>query len=248
MVIPADEPIKNTLKKTALQNNGKTPGNRFRYADINFILLGEMVQRVTGLSLDKFCSEHIFAPIGMADTMFLPQTQMSPAIAPTAGTDKTLLAGVVQDTNARRLGGVAGHAGVFSNAADLSRFATMILNLGSYNGVKLFNERTIAQMTAPYFYSNGRIVRGLGWDINSPFSAPRGNHFSAMSFGHTGYSGSSMWIDPEQDLFVILLTIRQDYHDVRQFNRLRSDISTLAVSVFSHPKIAEELSEYVQTP
>lgn len=248
MEIPTDDPIRNTLKKTAAQNNGKLPGNRFRYADINFILLGEMVQRVTGTSLDRFCSEYIYAPIGMADTMFLPQSQMSPAIAPTAGTDNQLLAGVVQDTNARRLGGVAGHAGLFSTTADLSRFAAMILNQGNYNGIKLFNERTIAQMTAPYFYSNGRIVRGLGWDINSPYSAPRGNHFSAMSFGHTGYSGSSIWIDPEQDLFVILLTIRLDYHDVRQFNRLRSDISTLAVSIFSHPKMADELSENVQLP
>lgn len=248
MEVPTDEPLKNTLKKTAAQNNGKIPGNRFRYADINFILLGEMVQRVTGLSLDKFCAEHIYAPIGMADTMFLPQSDISAAIAPTAGSNRALLAGIVQDNNARRLGGVAGHAGLFSNATDLSRFAAMILNQGKNNGTQLFSERVIAQMTAPYFYSNGRIVRGLGWDINSPFSAPRGNLFSEMSFGHTGYSGSSIWIDPEQDLFVILLTIRLEYQDVRQFNRLRSDISTLAVSIFSRPKLVDEISESVQKP
>ena len=247
MEIPTDEPIKNTLKKTAAQHNGKIPGNRFRYADINFILLGEMIQRVTGTALDKFCAEYIYAPIGMADTMFLPP-QILESIAPTAGSNKALLAGIVQDTNARRLGGVAGHAGLFSNAADLSRFAAMILNQGRLNGTQLFSERVVAQMTAPYFYSNGRIVRGLGWDINSPFSSPRGNHFSEMSFGHTGYSGSSIWIDPDQDLFVILLTIRLDYQNVRQFNRLRSDISTLAVSVFSHPKRAEEFSENVKNP
>lgn len=248
MDIPSDDSLNNTLKKTAAQNNGKTPGNRFRYADINFILLGELVQRVTGTSLDKFCAEHIYAPIGMADTMFLPQSRMSVSIAPTTGSNKMLLAGVVQDTNAQRLGGVAGHAGLFSNAADLSRFAAMILNQGRYNGTQLFSNRVVAQMTAPYFYSNGRIVRGLGWDINSPFSAPRGNHFSDMSFGHTGYSGSSIWIDPEQDLFVILLTIRLDYQDVRQFNRLRSDISTLAVSIFSHPKMTDEILGNVKNP
>ena len=248
MQIPASEPIRNTLIKTALQNNGTLPGDRFRYADINFILLGEMVQRVSGLSLDRFCSEFIFAPIGMADTSFLPQPPLSSAIAPTAGSDNALTAGIVQDANARRLGGIAGHAGVFSTAADLSRFAAMILNLGDYNGTQLFQERTVAQMTVPYFYSNGRIVRGLGWDINSPYSAPRGSHFSAMSFGHTGYSGSSIWIDPEQDLFVILLTIRLDYRNVRQFNKLRSDISTLAVSIFSHPKIDDELSESLKSP
>ncbi len=248
MQVPASEPIKNTLIKTALQNNGKIPGDRFRYADINFILLGELVQRVSGLSLDRFCSEYIYAPIGMADTSFLPQTPLSTAIAPTAGSDNALTAGVVQDANARRLGGVAGHAGLFSTAADLSRFAAMILNQGSYNGALLFQERTVAQMTAPYFYSSGRIVRGLGWDINSPYSAPRGSHFSTMSFGHTGYSGSSIWIDPELDLFVILLTIRLDYRDVRQFNKFRSDISTLAVSIFSHPKMDDELSESLKTP
>lgn len=247
MEIPADDSLKQILVKTAAQNS-PPPGNRFRYADINFILLGEMIQRISGMSLDRFCSEYVYAPIGMADTQFLPQQELRALIAPTAGFDKTLSAGVVQDMNARRLGGVAGHAGLFSNATDLTRFASMILNQGSYNGIKLFDERTIAQMTVPYFYSKGRIVRGLGWDINSPFSAPRGSHFSEMSFGHTGYSGSSVWIDPEQNLFVILLTIRLDYQDVRQFNRLRSDISTLAVSIFSHPRMADEISNNVQLP
>jgi CubicO group peptidase (beta-lactamase class C family) len=98
----------------------------------------------------------------------------------------------------------------------------------------VFSERVLEQMTAPYFYSNGTVVRGLGWDIYSPYSSPRGSIFSEMSFGHTGYSGSSIWIDPERDLFVILLVVRFNYHDPRQMNRLRSDISTIAASVFSH--------------
>lgn len=247
MEISADDSLKKALIKTASQNS-PPPGDRFRYADINFILLGEMVRRVSGVPLDMFCREHVFAPIGMADTQFLPQADTAALIAPTAGSNKALSAGIVQDMNARRLGGVAGHAGLFSNASDLTRFATMILNQGSYKGTRLFNERTIAQMTAPYFYSKGRIVRGLGWDIKSPFSAPKGDLFSAMSFGHTGYSGSSLWLDPEQDLFVLMLTIRLDYQDVRQFSRLRSDISTLAVSIFSHPRMADEISNNVQAP
>ncbi|MDU0458701.1 MAG: serine hydrolase domain-containing protein [Geobacteraceae bacterium] len=247
MEIPADDSLKKALIKTAAQNS-PPPGDRFRYADINFILLGEMVQRVSGLSLDRFCSEQVFAPLGMADTQFLPQADLAALIAPTAGVNRALSSGIVQDMNARRLGGVAGHAGLFSNVSDLTRFAGMILNQGSYKGVKLFDERTVAQMTAPYFYSKGRIIRGLGWDINSPFSAPKGNHFSAMSFGHTGYSGSSMWIDPEQDLFVVMLTIRLDYQDVRQFSRLRSDISTMAVSIFSNPRMADEISNSSQQP
>jgi CubicO group peptidase (beta-lactamase class C family) len=110
----------------------------------------------------------------------------------------------------------------------------MILNNGRLHGIPVFEERVLEQMTAPYFYSNGTVVRGLGWDIHSPFSSPRGNFFSEMSFGHTGYSGSSVWIDPERDLFVILLTVRFNYRDPRQINRLRSDISSIAASVFSH--------------
>ncbi len=245
MEFPSEDALNKVLIKIADQNS-PPPGSRFRYADINFILLGEMVQRVSGIPLDQFCSKYVYVPTGMTDTQFRPQHEQGSLIAPTAGFDNTLTSGVVQDFNARKLGGVAGHAGLFSTSADLTKFAAMILNHGYYNDKRVFNERTITQMTAPYFYSNGRVVRGLGWDINSPFSSPRGNHFSPMSFGHTGYSGSSVWIDPEQDLFVIMLTIRLNYRDVRQFNRLRSDISTLAVSIFSHPRLDEEILDNVQ--
>jgi CubicO group peptidase (beta-lactamase class C family) len=169
----------------------------------------------------------------MGDTMFLPPHDRSVTIAPTLGTSNELLTGIVQDENARLLGGVAGHAGLFSSASDLSRFAAMILNNGRFHNVSIFNQRVLAQMTAPYFYSNGHVVRGLGWDMISPYSSPRGSFFSEGSFGHTGYSGSSIWIDPQRDLFVILLTVRINYRDIRHINRLRSDISTIAASVFS---------------
>ncbi len=245
--ITNNDPLRSLIEKAVLQHNGTLPGNRFRYADINFILLGELVKRAANTPLDKFCSENIYAPTGMAETTFLPQGDFT-LIAPTAGQNKTLAAGVVQDMNARRFGGVAGHAGLFSSASDLNKFATMILNRGTYNGVQVFKERVITQMTSPYFYNNGRIIRGLGWDINSPFSSPRGHYFSDMSFGHTGYSGSSIWIDPEQDLYVILLTVRLDYSDVRQFNQLRSDISSLAVSIFSTPRIASEITNSMKIP
>jgi CubicO group peptidase (beta-lactamase class C family) len=245
--IANDDPLRSLLEKAIKQNNGTLPGNRFRYADINFILLGELVKRAALTTLDKFCAENIYAPIGMAETGFLPQAFFS-VIAPTTDQNKTLKAGIVQDMNARRLGGVAGHAGLFSTASDLNRFATMILNRGKSNGVQVFTERVITQMTSPYFYNNGKIIRGLGWDINSPFSSPRGNYFSDMSFGHTGYSGSSIWIDPEQDLYVILLTVRLDYTNVRQLNQLRSDISSLAVSIFSTPRIADEIADSMKIP
>ena len=241
------DPLRSLIAKAVTQNGGTLSGSRFRYADINFILLGELVKRAAQTSLDRFCVENIYALLGMAETSFLPQTDFN-LIAPTADYNKTLTAGVVQDSNARRFGGVAGHAGLFSTASDLNRYATMILNHGKYNGLQVFNERVIAQMTSPYFYNNGRIIRGLGWDINSPFSSPRGNSFSDMSFGHTGYSGSSIWIDPEQDLYVILLTVRLDYTNVRQFNQLRSDISTMAVSIFSTPRIVDEIINEMKIP
>ncbi len=245
--VAENDPLRRLIEKVGIQNNGTLPGNRFRYADVNYILLGELVKRATQSTLDKFCAEYIYGPIGMAETTFLPQSGLE-TIAPTAGYNKVLKSGVVQDLNARRLGGVAGHAGLFSTASDLNRFAAMILNHGKYNGTLVFTERVITQMTSPYFYNNGKIIRGLGWDINSPFSSPRGNYFSDMSFGHTGYSGSSIWIDPEQDLYVILLTVRLEYINIRQFNQLRSDISTLAVSVFSTSRIVAEIIEDMKIP
>jgi len=234
IAISSVEPLKTTILKAALQKNGRLPGSRFQYADINFILLSELVHRVSGVSLDRYCRENLYGPLGMGDTMFLPPRELAGSIAPTLGSANEMLTGVVQDENARHLGGIAGHAGLFSSASDLSRFAQMILNNGTLYGIQVLSERVLQQMTAPYFYSNGSVVRGLGWDIYSPYSSPRGSFFSEMSFGHTGYSGSSIWIDPERDLFVILLTVRYNYRDPRQINRLRSDISTIAAAVFSH--------------
>lgn len=245
--IATEAPLKSLIEKSIIQSGSQSPGNRFRYADINFILLGELVKRVSGTTLDQFTVEQIFAPLGMAHTGFLPQTDFT-VIAPTAGQNKQLKAGVVQDINARKFGGIAGHAGLFSTASDLSRFATMLLNKGKAHQARIFSERAIAQMTSPYFYQNGKVIRGLGWDIHSPFSSPRGSYFSDMSFGHTGYSGSSIWIDQELDLYVILLTIRLDYANIKQFNQLRSDISSLAVSIFATPRFTSEISAPVKIP
>ena len=229
--LPTQTPLVSALQKLAKQISTTDSGSRFRYADINFILLGELVRRVTGQPFDRFCSETIYAPLGMQDTGFLPNDRPARlALAPTYGSGGETLVGAVQDENSRNMGGIAGHAGLFSTASDLARFAMMIMNGGSGDSGRIYDARSISQMTAPYFFSNGSVIRGLGWDIHSPFSSPRGNAFSDMSFGHTGYSGSSLWIDPHRDLFVILLTIRRDYHDTRQFNRLRSTISDIAVS------------------
>lgn len=234
IAISSVEPLKTTILKAGLQKNGRLPGSRFLYADINFILLSELVQRASGMSLDRYCREKLYGPLGMGDTMFLPPHELAGSIAPTLGSANEYLTGIVQDQNARHLGGIAGHAGLFSSASDLARYAQMILNNGRLHGNQVLGERVLEQMTAPYFYNNGSVVRGLGWDIYSPYSSPRGSFFSEMSFGHTGYSGSSIWIDPKHDLYVILLTVRFNYRDPRQINRLRKDISAIAASVFSH--------------
>ena len=223
--------MKEAIRKAAAQKNRPRPGSRFNYADINFILLGELVQRVSGKGLDTYCHDEIFAPLGAAETGFLPPASLAGTIAPTLGYP----GGTVQDTTARRLGGVAGHAGLFSSASDLSLFARMILGGGAIDGRQILSERVVNQMTAPYFSNRGAVVRCLGWDRDSRFSAPKGSFFSETSFGHTGYSGSSIWIDPKQDLFVILLTNRINYRNTHVFNQFRRDISTVASALFRAP-------------
>lgn len=233
-----NQAMKTAVSRAAAAISRQRPGSSFNYADINFILLGELVERVSGRSLDTYCREEIFAPLVNSETMFLPTMNLANRIAPTVGADS----GTVQDRNARRLGSVAGHAGLFSSAQDLSRFARLLLSGGVIDGRRILSEQAVKQMTAPFSCNNSEVVRGLGWDIKSPYSAPKGKLFSEVSFGHTGYSGSSIWIDPGQDLFVILLTNRLDYKDVRGFNQLRSDISTIAVEEFQKtggsPRIA----------
>jgi len=223
-----DQTMKTAIDRAAAEKNQLQPGNSFKYADINFILLGELVRRVSGKTLDVYCREELFMPLLTPETMFLPTLSLADRIAPTLG----FTSGIVQDRNARRLGSVAGHAGLFSSAQDLARFARLMLDGGTLDGRQILSERSVKLMTSPFLCRNGTVARGLGWDINSPFSAPKGKLFSDTSFGHTGYSGSSIWIDPKQDLFVVLLTNRLNYRNTRKFNQLRSDISTIAVAEF----------------
>lgn len=235
----SSDAMKSAIQKAAAEKGRFRPGTSFNYADINFMLLGELVHRISGKTLDVFCREELYQPMGATSTMFLPPKELADNIAPTLG----FTGGVVQDRNSRRLGSVAGHAGLFSSGYDLSRFARMILGGGIIDGQRILSEKVVTQMTAPYFFSNGRVIRGLGWDMESPFSAPKGSLFSEVSFGHTGYSGSSMWIDPKSDLFVILLTNRLNYRDVHSFNQLRRDISTIAAASYT---MADDLLRLAQ--
>jgi len=194
------------------------PGTRFIYSDINFFLLGEIVHRVSGLPLDAFARQRVFEPLGMRDTMFRPPATLVPRVAPTEactpygwpcdGPGAEMLRGVVHDPTARRMGGVAGHAGLFSTAADLARFCRMLLGGGQLDGVRVLSPLTVAKMTAPASPPGEANVRGLGWDIDSAYSSNRGELLPLGSFGHTGFTGTSLWIDPLTDTFIVFLSNR----------------------------------------
>ncbi len=184
------------------------PGVRFVYSDIDFILLGEIVHRLTGKTLDEYTRDNFYEPLGMHETMFLPPASLRPRIAPTEINPATgqPLRGEVHDDTARYMGGVAGHAGVFTTAADLAKFAQMMLDAGQGNGVRLFSAATVQKFTTPQSPPDQPILRGLGWDIDSPYSSNRGELFPIGSYGHTGYTGTSLWIDPFSRSYVIILT------------------------------------------
>jgi uncharacterized protein YbbC (DUF1343 family)/CubicO group peptidase (beta-lactamase class C family) len=178
------------------------PGAQFVYSDINFIELGELVQRLSGMSLDKYAEAHIFQPLGMKRTRFLPPPAWTSKIAETLAIDnKRILRGVVHDPTAQRMGGVAGHAGVFSTAGDLALYAQALIDRKT-----ILSPEIIEKMTTPQQPPNAVEIRGLGWDIDSPFSSNRGALLPVGSFGHTGFTGTSMWIDPYSNTYIILLT------------------------------------------
>jgi uncharacterized protein YbbC (DUF1343 family)/CubicO group peptidase (beta-lactamase class C family) len=205
------------------------PGTRFIYSDINFETLGELVRRISGEALNVYCERHIFKPLGMTSTMFLPPASLRYRIAPTQHVDGTtgpILWGEVDDPTARRMGGVAGHAGLFSDARDLSIFCQMLLNGGTYHGVHILNPLTVEKMTTPQSPVDKMALRGLGWDISSPFSSNRGQLFPVGSFGHTGYTGPSLWIDPVTRTYVVFLSNRVHPNGTGDVVALRSMIDT----------------------
>jgi uncharacterized protein YbbC (DUF1343 family)/CubicO group peptidase (beta-lactamase class C family) len=208
------------------------PGVRYVYSDINFILLGELVHRLTGQMISDYARQNIFLPLGMKETMFLPPASLVPRIAPTErfSANGPPLRGIVDDTTARNMGGVAGHAGVFSTAADLARFAQMMLNGGELAGVRLFSALTIKKFTEPQSPPDQPILRGLGWDIDSPHSGNRGELFPIGSFGHTGFTGTSIWIDPASQTYVILLA--NSVHPMLRpaLTPLRAKVATIAAA------------------
>jgi len=204
------------------------PDTVFRYSDINFILLGELVRRVSGQPLDRFSADMIFRPLGMNDTGFLPPKEKFARIAPTEKLESGLLRGEVHDPTSRRMGGVTGHAGLFTAAADLAKFARFFLEDGASAPSKILSAESVRLMSSVQTPPAIKARRGLGWDIDSPYVGPRGRHFPVGSFGHTGWTGTSVWIDPFSRTFVILLSNRNHPDESGNVLPLRSRLGALA--------------------
>ncbi len=185
-------------------------GQQFKYSDVNFIVLGKLVEHLSGQTLDVFAREQIFQPLGMTETGFLPPPELQARAAPTEKREGAWIRAEVHDPRAYLLGGVAGHAGLFSTADDLAVYAHAMLRRGELVGppaaCRILHERTVELMTRPYRVSSG--VRGLGWDKQTGYSSNRGDFLTPSAFGHGGFTGTVLWMDPELDLFFIFLSNR----------------------------------------
>ena len=206
------------------------PGAGFIYSDINFITLGALVEKVSGEMLDVYTAQHIFTPLKMTRTRFVPPATWRPKIAPTQyDENEHMLRGVVHDPTARRMGGVAGHAGLFSTGDDLAKFAQALLN----GGGGILSPLMVEKMTSPETPPAAAVLRGFGWDIDSPFSSNRGDLLPVGSFGHTGFTGTSVWIDPTTQTYIILLTNAVHPRGKGNAIGLRSKVATEVASALN---------------
>ncbi|MFZ0414457.1 MAG: exo-beta-N-acetylmuramidase NamZ domain-containing protein [Candidatus Acidiferrales bacterium] len=222
------------------------PGDRFIYSDTNFILLGELVKRLTGKRLDEFAAVNFYRPLGMTHTRFLPPASWIPRIAPTEEIDLPpgakpgsglghVLRGVVHDPRSRAIGGVAGHAGLFSTADDMAIFCQMLLDGGRIPGSthRILSAATVHKMTTPQTPPWSPNVRGLGWDIDTAYSSPRGDLFPLGSYGHTGFTGTSVWMDPASQTFIILLANAVHPYERPAISSLRAKVATAVVAALN---------------
>jgi CubicO group peptidase (beta-lactamase class C family) len=231
------------------------PGVKFVYSDINFVVLGALVERLSGMPLDVYAQRFIIAPLGLRHTRFLPPDSWLPLIAPTqyedgesasgnrsqaGGPAHVILRGVVHDPTSRRMGGVAGHAGLFSCGDDLAVYAQALLDRLAGRPSRFPLSRAVLRtMTEPEQPNGGKALRGFGWDIDSPYSSNRGHIFPVGSFGHTGFTGTSMWIDAKSETYVIVLTNAVHPNGPTGITALRGHIADAAAEALglygSHP-------------
>jgi uncharacterized protein YbbC (DUF1343 family)/CubicO group peptidase (beta-lactamase class C family) len=229
------------------------PGTRFVYSDVGFIVAAEIVRRVTGQPINQFSSENIFAPLSMRDTFFLEpslhsfastqatmmrlEKEIKERTAPTEMREGRWMRGEVHDPRAYEMGGVAGHAGLFSTADDLAIFCQMILNKGEYNGVRILAPYSVERMVSAQTMPTSQM-RGIGWDVNTSYSSNRGDLFPVGTFGHTGFTGTSIWLDPASETFVVLLTNRVHPNGKGDVTRLRSAVASIVAGAITEPPYA----------
>ena len=236
---PPWEGKETAYKLSFAETPEQAPGAGFVYSDTNYIVLAALVEKVSGEMLDTYTTRHIFAPLKMMHTRFVPPAAWRAKIAPTEYDEHDhMLRGVVHDPRARRMGGVAGHAGLFSTGDDLAKFAQALLN----GGGGVLSAITVQKMTQPETPPASPVLRGFGWDMDSPFSSNRGDLLPVGSFGHTGFTGTSLWIDPTTQSYIVLLT--NSVHPRGKGNAigLRSKVATeVAAALALKPSEAEEL-------
>ena len=221
------------IRKALVDKPAGPPETKFVYSDINFILLGEIVHRLTGMPENEYVKQILFDPLDMTETGYLPSPALSARIAPTERLKNgEILRGVVDDPTARFMGGVAGHAGVFSTGDDLGKFCQMILD----GGDGLLSPATIRKFTASATPATQPVLHGLGWDIQSPYSGVRGELFPVGSFGHTGFTGTSIWIDPSSETYVVLLTNSIHPQLRKAITPLRGKIATIVAASVGYEK------------
>ena len=229
----------DTLTKIFAEPLEYEPGTKEVYSDLGIILMAEIIERLTGRTLDDLAKSYIFSPLGMKDSMYKPPKKLWPTIAPTEIDNNfrhRLIQGEVHDENAFAIGGVSGHAGVFSTAPDLAAFCQMLLNGGVYAHQRILRRATVAQFTTPQQLSGG--TRTLGWAVPTE-GGLSGHYFSAHSFGHTGFTGTSIWIDPDRQLFVVFLTNR--VHPTREnqkIQQVRRDLHDAVMQALGFASVA----------
>jgi uncharacterized protein YbbC (DUF1343 family)/CubicO group peptidase (beta-lactamase class C family) len=223
------------------------PGTRFRYSDVGFMVLGELVERVSGEPADVFARKHFCEPLKMADTGFKPQGKLKERCAPTTQRDGKWLIGEVHDPRSAFMGGVAGHAGLFGTADDLARFARMLLHGGELDSVRVLSPLSVRLLTTPVAVPGG--LRSRGWDVDTSYSAQRGELFPrGEGFGHTGFTGTSIWVDPPSQTAVIILTNRVHANEKGNVIALRREVGTIVASALTDRALAMQRAPEVAAP
>ncbi len=230
-----DGPLKAKERLLALKPVAPL-GTKFMYSDVNFMILGEVVARVSGVPLNEFARDQLFAPLEMTDTTYLPSEELRRRTAPTEKRNGEWIQGEVHDPRAFRLDGVAGHAGLFGTARDLAKYATDVLAGIDNDKSRILKQESWLAMTTPTTIvgtdqkgERTEDIRGLGWDMRSRYSSNRGTKFSARAFGHGGFTGTSLWIDPGTKLYVVFLSNRVHPNGKGVVNPLAGKIGEIAV-------------------